>query len=398
MPRFAYKAKKSPDEAMEGFIDADSEKAVINKLNRSGYYLVWIKEETAQKELNRIKVKTKDLANFTRRVSELLNSGLTLYNALNVIERQTEKNNLRGVIKAIAESIKDGKSFSGALRNYPNVFSELYVNLARSGEESGSLNEALANISDFLDKEEDAKSRVIAALAYPGLMAIVGLATVVILVIFIVPRLVNMFIEMGEDLPLPTRILAGTGSFIRAYWIWLLSFAGVTALVFKRNKANPVIKDKIDRFKLKVPIIGNFVRNSELARFSAVLSTLLKNGVPILDSLNIVSGVVTNNAIKGDISLIHDDIKLGLSFSKAIKKRKYFPLFLADMASAGEEGGFLDKALLNIARNYEIEMERAMKIIMSLLEPVFILIMGLVVGFIVLAMLLPVFQISLTAR
>jgi len=399
MTKFIYKAKKGPDEIVEGSIEADSENVAVNKLIQSGYYPVLVHEESISAARASVyRVKSKDLAQFTRHLSELLGSGLALYNALNVIENQSENNNLKMIMGNIKGRIKDGKNFSEALKNYPGVFSELYVNLVRSGEESGSMNEVLVNIADFLDKDEDMRYRVIAALAYPGLMAIVGFATIFILVTFIVPSLVNMFIDMGQKLPLPTRMLMGASNFIKFYWILIIFFIGGAVLLFKRSRSNPALKNKMDRIKLKIPVFGKLIRDTELARFSRIFSMLLKNGIPILNSLEITSRVITNNAIKEDIDAVYNDVKAGMSITSAIKKRESFPLFVSNMAAVGEEGGFLDKALLNIARNYETEADRAMKIITALLEPAFILIMGLAVGFIVVAMLLPVFEISLTVH
>lgn len=399
MTKFIYKAKKSPTEIMESAMEADSENAVANKLIQSGCYPVWIRKElTGSVNAQICRIKPKDLADFTRSVSELLRAGLTLYNALSVVENQAESNNLKIIVCTVKGGIKEGICFSEVLKRYPGVFSGLYVNLVRSGEESGSMNEALADIADFLDKNEDVRSRIITALAYPGLTAIVGLATIIILIVFIVPRLVNMFIDMGERLPLATRMLMWMGDFIRAYWILLILFIGGAAFLLKSSESNHIVRSKIDRMKLKTPVFGNLAKNLEFMRFLRTLSMLLKNGVPMLDSLKIASGVITNSAIREGISVIHDDVKAGMSFSASIKKRKYFPLFLANMVAVGEEGGFLDKALSNIARNYEIQLDRAMKIIIALMEPVFILIMGLGIGFIVVAMLLPVFQISLTVH
>jgi len=399
MAKFAYKAKRSPTEITEGAMEAGSENAVINKLNQLGYHPVWIMEESVSAAKARIlRIKSKDLADFTRRVSELLESGLTLYNALSVVESQSGSCNLKTIICCIEDSLKEGKCFSAALKRYPGVFSELYVNVIRSGEESGSMNETLAGMADFLDKTEDMRSKIIAALAYPGLTAIIGFMTIVILIVFIIPRLVNMFIEMGEELPLATRALIWISDFARAYWIFSAFFAVCAIFLFKRVKLNPIARNKIDKIRLKIPILGNIAKNSEFMRFSKTLSMLLKNGVPMLNSLKIASSVVANNAIKEDINFIHNDVKAGMSLAASIKKRECFPLYLANMVAVGEEGGFLDKALLNISRNYEIELDRAMKIITALMEPVFILIMGMVIGFIVVAMLLPVFQISLVAH
>jgi len=398
MPRFVYKAKKSPEDIVEGGIEADSESVAANKLIQSGYYPVWIREESAgEKKVTVSRVKAKDLANFTRQLSELIGSNLALYNALSVIENQTENGYLKMIVGNIKSMIKEGKAFSEALKKYPDIFSELYVNLVRSGEESGSLNEVLANIKDFLDKDQDTRDKIVAALAYPGLMVIVGLATIFILVAFVVPRIAGMFMEMNEQLPLATRMLIGISDFVRSYWFLLVIFMIGAIFLFKTGKANPVTKNKMDRLKLKIPVFGDLLKNTEFARFSRTLSMLLKNGVPMLDSLKITAGVITNSVIKEEVDEICNDVKAGSSFTLAIKKRKNFPVFVANMTAVGEEGGFLDRALFNIARSYEIEAERLMKIITALLEPCFILIMGLVVGLIVMAMILPVFQMSLAA-
>lgn len=405
MPKFIYKAKKGPDEVLEGIIESDSERAAVNRLIKEGCFPVWLREEGVLYQENKgivsflsRNVKRKEIANITRQISDLLNSGLTLYNSLDVIERQAENPNLRIIIGSIKSHIKDGRAFSEALKTYPDIFSNLYVNLIKSGEAGSSLNEVLMNIADFLDKEEDTKSKIIAALAYPILTAIVGLGTIFILIAFVVPKLVNMFIEMGERLPLPTRMLMGLSDFMRTYWILFAVFTAGAIFLSKRGKSNTVTKNKLDELKLKIPIFGKLIRNTELARFSRTLSTLLKNGVPILRALQITAEIIDNSIMKKEIESVYNDVMAGSSLTLAIKKNTAFPVFLLNMAAIGEEGGFLDKTLLSVARSYETEIDRTIKIITTLLEPVFILIMGLVVGFVVISMLLPVFQISLTAH
>ncbi|MDO8602776.1 MAG: type II secretion system F family protein [Candidatus Omnitrophota bacterium] len=399
MARFIYKAKKGPAETMEGAIEADSEKIAINRLVRLGYYPISVKEELKNAERVAVyRINSKRLADFTRHLSELLSAGITLYNALSLMENQSENKNLKIITKAVKGYIKDGKKFSEALENYPGTFSELYVNIVRAGEESGSLNEALLNIADLSDKDEDIRAKIITASAYPVLMALVGLGTIFILVAFIVPRLVDMFIEMGEKLPLPTRMLIAISGFVRVYWIWMIFFTAGAVFLLKNIGSDHVAKIKLDKIKLKIPIFGNLIKDAEFARFSRTFSMLLKNGVSMLSSLKIVSGVITNSAIKEDAGLIYEDIKSGASLAIAIKKTGSFPLMVGNMIAVGEEGGFLDKALLNVARSYEKELENKVKTITTLLEPVFILIMGLVIGFIVIAMLLPVFQISLVSH
>ncbi|MBU4343319.1 MAG: type II secretion system F family protein [Candidatus Omnitrophica bacterium] len=394
MPHFIYKAKKGPKEIIESKIEADSEASAIKQLIQQGYYPIWVKEVSSVTVQKRKPVKAKDLAIFTRQLSELLDSGLALYEALNIIENQIELPGLKEIIKGIREKVRDGNTFSESLKDYPRVFSNLYVNLVRSGEAGSMLRDVLNNIADFLEKEEDVKSRVLAALAYPMLMLIVGAGTIFILTGFVIPKLANMFVEMGEALPLPTRILIGFSDFIRNYWILLAIF--VVGFVFFIAKTKP--KGIIDRFKLKLPIIGALVKDSELARFSRTLSMLLKNGVAILSALKITSDVIENEVIKNETLRIYNDVREGSSLAAAIKKNTSFPQFIVNMATIGEEGGMLDKTLFKAAKSYELESDRKIKILSSLLEPAIILIMGVVVGFIVISMLLPVFQISLTAH
>ena len=405
MATFIYRAKKGPDEILEGGTEADSESAAVRRLMQSGLYPIWVKEKTSISDSKRQaisfsskKVKTKDLANFTRQLSELLDSGLALYNCLNIIENQIEAARLKEVINGIRDSVRDGNTFSDSLKTYPRIFSNLYVNLIKSGEAAGILGESLSNVADFLDKEEDIRSRIVSAMAYPGLMMIVGIATIFVLTAFVVPRMASMFIEMGQILPLPTRLLIGISDFAQRFWILLLIFAAGFIFFIKRSKSNKTAKKAIDRIRLKLPVIGRLTKSTELARFSGTLSTLLKNGVPILNALKVTSDIMENGIIKEEVARIYDDVKTGSSLAAAIKKDSTFGQFVVNMTAIGEEGGILDKTLSKVARSFEIELERSIKLMSSLLEPIIILIMGLLVGFVVIAMLLPVFQISLVAH
>jgi type II secretory pathway component PulF len=405
MTYFLYRAKKGPDEVVEGRIEADSETAAAKQLIQAGFYPIWIKTKAigAEERIESIpfisrKIKTKDLANFTRQLSELLDSGLALYDSLNIIGSQIDHPQLKEVISGIGDKIKDGNTFSESLKAHPNIFSNLYINLVKSGEVGGMLNEVLANIADFLEKQEDTRSKITASLVYPMLMLVVGVITIFILMTFVIPKLANMFVEMGERLPFPTRILMGIGSFLRRYWILLVVFICGAIISFKKIKSNTVARKNIDTFKLNLPIFGRILKNTELARFSRTLSTLVKNGVPILNALRITSDIIENSVIKEEVIRIYDDVKAGSSLTAAIKKNPSFPQFVVNMSAIGEEGGTLDKTLLKVAKSYELEIDRLVKIISSLIEPVVILIMGVIVGFIVISMLLPVFQISLTAH
>ncbi len=405
MATFLYRAKKGPDEIVEASIEADSEASAARQLMRSGCYPIWIRAEHAlsEEKIKGIsffskKVSAKALAIFTRQLSELLDSGIALYDSLGIIENQIGSPQLKEIISNIRNKVRDGSTFSEALGNYPRVFSNLYINLIRSGETGGILDEVLENISDFLEIKDDTRSRIVASMAYPALMMAVGIITIFILMTFVIPKLAEMFVDMGEVLPLSTRILIGLSDFVRMYWILLALFAGGTVFLYKKSKSNVLMKKMIDGFKLRLPVFGTLLRDDEFARFSRTLSTLLKNGVSMLNALKTSSEIVDNEVIKTDAQGIYNDVKAGSSLAASMKKSSCFPQFMANMVKIGEEGGILDKTLLKVAKSYENEAGRMTKSLSSLLEPAVILIMGAIVGFIVIAMLLPVFQISLTTH
>lgn len=402
MARFLYKAKRGPGELLEGNIAAGSERIAIDKLSELGYYPLWVKEAPSYSEDRKTRIpffskqiKSKDIANFTRQLSDLLDSGLVLFDSLNIIENQAQVHELKEVVRGIRDDIRRGKSFSESLRNYPIIFSNLYINLVKAGESGGILSETLSNIADSLEKQEGIKLKVSSALAYPILMMVVGFATVLILIGFVIPKLSDMFVEFGQTLPLPTRILIGLSDFIRRYWIFLGSIIAGLVFFIKKSKSNRISKMAMDNLKLKLPFFGTLVRNIELARFSRTLSDLLKNGVSVPHALKITSDVIDNEIIKQEVLCIYSDVKAGARLASAIKKKTSFPKFVVNMTAIGEEGGFLDRALSKVTKSYELEIDRAVRVMSSLLEPVMILIIGLILGFIVVSMLLPVFELSL---
>ncbi len=401
MARFIYKVKKSPNEILDGSIEAESEEAAVSQLLKMGYFPIQVKRE-APKETGASffiqRIKKGEIANLTRQLAELLDSGLTLHRALNIVEEQTQNPKQKLIIKDIADRVKEGATFSDALKNYPEIFSRLYVNIVRSGEAGSMLSNVLSNVANFLEKEEEVKEKIKSAITYPIIMASVGILTVFVLLTFVVPRLVLMFKEMGEVLPLPTRILIGTSDFIRHNIFLITAFIVFIVIFIKRATKNIEVKFFFDELKLKFPIFGSIIRDTELSRFARTLSTLLGNGVPILYSIEVVTDIIENQAIKRGLVKIYQSVKEGSSLTAGMKKSANFPLFILHMVAVGEEGGFLEKTLLKVANSYQQKTERSIRTLTTLLEPILILSMGLVVGFIVISMLLPIFQISLVAH
>lgn len=390
---------------MEGSIDAENDSQALSKISAIGLFPISIKQEGQEAVIKGAsplffvkKVRTSDLAVFTRQLADLLEAGLTLTAALEILSKQTENKKLRLILADLYEYIKGGNTFGAALARYPSVFSNLYVSMIRSGELSGSLENVLNRLSDFLEEQEEFKTKIQAALAYPALMAVVGIVTITVLLTFVMPRVVGIFEDLGQVLPLITLALLAVSRFLRAYWYMALAAILLLFFVLKELNKSPEGKSILDRLKNSLPLIGSLLKKADIARFARTLGTLLNNGVTILESLEIVRNVVLNESAKKDLKEAYEKVREGSPLAKALADGKFFPVFISNMIAVGEESGQLERTLLKIADSYERQADKQIKIISSLIEPAMILVMGLLVGFIVISILLPIFQISLIAK
>ncbi len=404
MARFTYRARKDSKEEIQGVIEAENRNAALHKLSEMGYYPLSIeKEDVAQLAEKQVflpfrRVSVRDLSIFTRQLSDLLEAGLSLTRALSVLQKQTGNALLQKVIGDLRDSVQDGNPLSASLQKHPRIFSPLYVSMVRSGEEGGSLENVLIRLAEFQEAQEDLNTTVSRAMAYPALMAVVGVTTIVVLMVFVIPKIVDMFKDLNQTLPLPTVILLNISYFIRDFWWLIAGLILICYFVFARAVKTREGKLAIDRLKLTVPLIGQLALRAEIARFSRTLSTLLNNGVPILDALSVVVDVMGNEVLKEDARTAQRVVREGSSLASGLDKGAYFPGFVNNMIAVGEESGALEKALLKVAIAYEKEVDKTVKVLTSLLEPLMILTMGLIIGFIVIAMLLPIFEISFVAR
>ena len=405
MPRFIYKAKSGPANIKEGTIEADNQSQAVLKLSKMGFFILSVEEETTafiKRSRGRLlffkSIPFRILANFTRQLSNLLDSGLTMLNALSILIEQTENPYFRQVISNVRDDIRDGSTFSSALLKYPKVFSSLYVSMVSSGEISGSLEDVLKRLSDFMEKDEENISKVRSSMAYPALMAVVGIITIFILLTFVAPRLTAIFIDLGQALPLPTKILIWVSSFFAAFWPIIIIGIVVGVIAFNKWSKTKEGKARLDSLKIKMPLIGVFIQKVEIARFSRTLATLIGNGVPVIQALSTATSIVDNIPIKQDMEQARKDVVDGAPLSSGIKRSKNFPSMVTNMIAVGEESGTLERSLFKIADSYDVETDRTIKTITTLLEPGLILFMGLIVGFIVIAMLLPIFQLNLMVR
>jgi len=405
MARFVYEAKTGPKDITHGTLVADSRSAAIQKISRMGYYLLSLEEETEASNLSQPrrsffseKISVKNITDFTRQLSDLLEAGITIAKALDILYSQTQNKRLKKVILDIRDYCVSGNPLSDALSRHPRVFSNLYVSMVRSGETGGMLDSILKRLSDFNEKQLDIQTKIRTALAYPILMTVVGFTTIIILITFVMPKMTIMFSDFGQALPLPTQILLGISGIIQNYWLILILFiAGITMTVMKIYNT-PHGKFAIDSFKLNSPVFGPLIKKVEIARFTRTLATLLDNGVPILGALQIVLETVGNAVIKEDIEKAAVAVKEGSSLAEGLGGSKSIPPAVMSMIAIGEEGGHVEKSLLKIALGYERESDEAVKIMMSLIEPLLILTLGIVVGFIVISMLLPIFEMNFLVR
>ncbi|MBM3253639.1 MAG: hypothetical protein FJZ16_05265 [Candidatus Omnitrophica bacterium] len=402
MPRYTYIAKSQPRKTIQGNIEAESQQDAISKLTKMGYFPISLKPETSLLEKQGIfplqKISNKDIVLFTRQLSSLIGSGVNIINGLIIISNQTSNKYLKMILNDIIGRIKDGKSLSESLAAHPYLFSNLYSSMILSGEASGDLDDALKRLADFLEKGEEFRNSLRASLTYPFFVFIVGVLTVFVLIVFVIPRLVIMFEDMGQILPLPTRILIDISGFLRSYW-WII-FLIIFIFIFFLRKISRSPQGKIfwDRFKLKLPILGQIILKTEIGRLMHTLSLLRSSGVPIISCLDISTSLVENQILKSEVQRFKEQIGGGLSLSNSFKSSKLIPEAIISIMAIGEETGSLEKSLMRIAGEYEREVDRTLKTLTQFLEPVIILAMGLIVGFIVLSMLLPIFQINLIVR
>jgi type II secretion system protein F len=406
MRQFKYKAKDSRKEMTTGILEAETEQEALAKLSEMGYFPLSIeREETSSQGQNDpfslgfvSRIRRRDITYFTRQLADLLEAGLPLMRALDVLWEQTESRRLQEVLASLASQVREGKSFSEALTLYPKIFSNLYVNMVKSGELGGMLSEVLARLADFSERAEELRAKVRAALAYPILILFVGMATVAVLLIFVVPKLVSLFQDVGQTLPLPTQILVEVSQGLVHYWWVIFSLVGLSVFLLRRGRLSQGVRLAMDGVKLRLPVWGSLIKKVEIASFARSLATLLGHGVPILQAMQVVVQATENELLKGEFKRIGEQLKGGTTLSQEIRRGRLFPPLVTNMVAVGEEAGTLDRSLLKIADTYEREADRAMKLMTALVEPVMILVMGSIVGFIVISMLMPIFQIDLLAR
>ncbi|MGD8387659.1 MAG: type II secretion system inner membrane protein GspF [Desulfobacteraceae bacterium] len=405
MAVYEYKALNTKGRETTGIVEAESRVSAGHALKRMNLYPVTI-QETTRKSLEEKRgsdvslrdllqrVTRKDISLFTTQFAALVEAGMPVVESFDITIRQTEKASVKKVLSVIKEEVNKGVSLADALQLFPRHFSSLYVNMVRAGEASGSLEVVLKRLSEFLESQTEMRSRITATLAYPVLMALVATTVVFFLVTFVIPTVTGIFEDMNQVLPLPTRMLLGFSGFLKATWIYLLLFFAALWVGFLQFKRTDRGRALVDRWKLRAPVYGPQYRKIIMTRFTRTLGTLLSNGVPIVTSFDIVKNVVANTVIAKEIEKAREDIQEGREISRPMAESGVFPPVVVNMIAVGEQSGQLEDMLNRVSRIMESELDSSLKRLMSLLEPVMILIMGAIVAFIVISILLPIFEMN----
>jgi type II secretory pathway component PulF len=410
MERFVYKAKKGLEEVVEGTIDAENKEEVLSILLEKGLFPIFINKYTPAEvrppstvekihKIKRKKIKkrisSKEILIFTQKLTTLIRAKVELLLSLRILYEQMDNIKFQEAVLDIYNTIKEGKTFSEALEHFPGVFSPLFVNLIKAGEASGRLDSSLEQISEFMFREESLRTKIYVALAYPMLLLFVGLASIFILINFVIPHLKPIFEGLGKDLPFITKVILNFSS-ISYKNIWIVITFIVVLFIFGlySPKGNYFFRDLIERLKRGIPIVKRLTQNQELAHFSRALAMLLKGGVPALSSLEIATPSISNRKLREEFKKVCQGVASGQELSKCMEAFTRMPAFFIKMVQVGEESGRLTEVLEEIAQSYTQQIEADIALITSLIEPVLILALGIIMGGIVLSILLPTFQIT----
>jgi general secretion pathway protein F len=340
------------------------------------------------------RVRASDVAMMTRQLSTLLSAGLPLVTAIDTLIPQNKSHAFKTMLAQIKEAIVEGNTFANALNLYPNTFSTLYINMVRAGESSGTLEIVLSRLADITEKQQILNHRIKSALAYPILMAIIGTLVLFFLLTVIVPQITTIFTDMGHVLPLPTRMLIATSSFFKFYWWGFLIAALIVVFGFRRLKKSEAGRTFFDKNALSFPVFGNLSKKLAIARFSRTLGSLLENGVSMLLALDIVKNISDNILISRTVEKASENVGKGQGLAVSLSEGDVFPNLSIQMIRVGEQSGELEPMLDKIADIYEREVEAGILSLTTLLEPVMILLMAVAVGFIVLSIALPIFEMN----
>lgn len=407
MASWSYKAIDKKGGEVTGLVEAESLALAINEVRSMGYFPTKVAEATggqkrrAKKKKGgfdefyiQFKVKAKELVMWTRQLATLIDAGLPLLRSLHVLHGQLKPCKLRDIMSEMTEDIQAGTTFSEALAKHPKEFDRLFVNMVRAGEIGGMLEVVLNRLADFMEKRQALVRQVRGAMIYPIAVLTIAALVVGFLMVKVVPTFAEIFGEFGKGLPAPTQFLVDLSSFLAAEWWQILAYLGGTMIFLKLVRKIPHVQKGTDFAVLKMPVVGPLVVKISVARFARTLGTLITSGVPILQALKIVRETIGNYVIECAVDKVHDSIREGETIAAPLEETNVFPPMVVNMIDVGEETGQLDQMLMKVADIYDSEVEIAVAAMIQLMEPLMIVILGFIVGFIVISLYLPIFTLG----
>lgn len=393
MAIFSYRATTIQGAVVEGVIEAPDEKSAVERLRNSGF--IPLRVTTSLDKSKRgfsLKSKKGDLLIFTTELSALLSAGLPLDRSLNILSQISEDKYMKGIIQSILKSIREGNSFSESLQKHPDVFPRIYINMVRAGEVGGVLDVVLDKLNEYLESTKELKDHIFSAMIYPSILLFTGSISIIVLLTYVLPKFSVIFAELGSSLPLPTEILLAFSNSLKSFWWLILILHIIGIFILKIYIKTPSGRYKWDFLKLK--LFKDIITKLETARFCRTLGTLIKSGVPLLQALSNSKEVINNQVISTAIDNVSKGAKEGKGVSAPLYQANVFPDLALSMIKVGEETGQLDDMLIKVAETYEKSLRLTIKRFISFVEPAMILFMGLIIGFIVLAMLMAIFSIT----
>lgn len=405
MPIFSYKSTDPAGKIVTGYLEASDEREVVTILHEMGNIPIRITagRKTNENLLEKLnmgifrlfsRVSTREVLMFTQDLSALLSAGLPLDRALSVLIDVAEKETFKEIISEILKAVQGGSYLSDSLAKYPKVFSEFYVSMIRAGEAGGVLEKVLDRLGESLETAQDLTDYIKSALVYPVFLLLVAGISIIVLMTFVIPKFSMLFSDMGGAIPWSTKVLLAFSEALRGYWWAMILFVIAVYVAFLRYLKTPYGRLAVDKFKIRAPLIGTVIRQIEVARFARTLGTLTQSGVPILEALNLVRGIISNKIVAGFMENVYERVKTGGRLSSPLSEIGIFPPLAIQMITVGEETGRLDEMLLRVADNFEKIVKNKVKALISMLEPAMILMMGLIVGFIVVSMLMAIFSMN----
>lgn len=396
---FEYKAIKD-NKVITNKIEAENEQAVVNYLKDSGVLPISVKAarlfslNLTDLNFRSNRLSSRDIVDFTRQVSIMLHAGLTIVDSLGILKKQVKKKRMLKVIEVIDEQIRAGNSFSGALKIFPEHFSNMYISLIRAGEASGKLGDILLKLAENLEKDREIKSKLKSALIYPALIVVMMFGVMFIMITFVLPNLLTFYKEFKVTLPASTQILVVVSTFSSQFWPFiLLSLAVLVIIAIRYYKSKPG-RYVFDSVILKLPVISNIFKMTSLVDSTRTLSLLIGSGVSILDSLNIIIETTDNVIFQNSYRNVLKKVEKGTSFGSALESELVFPPIFVQMALVGESTGFLDDTLMRLSKFFESESEIAIKSMTTLIEPTILIVLGIGVGFLVVSVVTPIYNFT----